>query len=47
MPRLADAFGEAAGGAKRQASAQQLLGRGYATILPLFADGAKGLKEQQ
>jgi hypothetical protein len=47
LPRLADAFGEAEGGAKRQASAQQLLGRGYATIIPLFADGAKGLREQQ
>lgn len=47
LPRLADAFGQAEGGAKRQASAQQLLGRGYATVLPLFADGAKGLKEQQ
>ena len=47
MPKLADAFGDAAGGAKRQASAQQLLGRGYATVLPLFASGAEGLKEQQ
>lgn len=47
LPRLADAFGDAAGGAERQASAQQLLGRGYQTIVPLFADGAKGLKEQQ
>jgi len=47
LPKLADSFGKAEGGAKRQASAQQLLGRGYATILPLFADGAEGLKEQQ
>lgn len=47
MPRLANAFGDAAGGAERQASAQQLLGRGYQSILPLFAEGAKGLREQQ
>jgi hypothetical protein len=47
MPKLADAFGKAEGGARRQASAQQLLGRGYATIVPMFADGAKGLEEQQ
>jgi hypothetical protein len=44
--RVAKAFGEAEGGAKRQASAQQLLGRGYATILPLFSEGTKSLKEQ-
>lgn len=44
---LADRFGDAEGGARRQAAAQQLLGRGYATVLPLFASGAAGLKEQQ
>jgi hypothetical protein len=47
LPTLANAFGDAAGGAERQASAQELLGRGYQSILPLFASGAKGLREQQ
>jgi hypothetical protein len=31
---------------ERQAAAQQLLGRGYQTILPLFTEGTKSLKEQ-
>ena len=44
--QVADAFGEAEGGAKRQATAQKLLGRGYQTILPLFAEGSKSLKER-
>lgn len=43
---IAERFGEVEGGAKRQASAQQLLGRGYATLLPLFSEGTKGLREQ-
>lgn len=43
---VADAFGKMEGGTRRQASAQKLLGRGYATILPMFASGAKGLREQ-
>jgi hypothetical protein len=43
---LADAFGNAEGSTKRQAAAQKLLGRGYQTILPMFAEGSKGLKEQ-
>ncbi len=42
----ADAFGEAEGGAMRQQAAQKLLGRGYQTLLPLFAEGSKSLKEQ-
>ena len=44
---IADAFGEAGGGAVRQQAAQKLLGRGYRDLLPLFAEGTKGLKEQQ
>ena len=44
---IANAFGEAEGGAVRQQAAQKLLGRGYQTLLPLFAEGAEGLKEQQ
>jgi hypothetical protein len=43
---LADAFGNAEGSTKRQAAAQKLLGRGYQTLLPMFSQGAKGLKEQ-
>ncbi|MBN8867517.1 MAG: hypothetical protein J0H98_08180 [Solirubrobacterales bacterium] len=44
--KIANAFGEAEGGTQRQAVAQQLLGRGYQTILPLFTAGEKSLKEQ-
>ena len=43
---VADGFGEAEGGALRQQAAQKLLGRGYQTLLPLFAEGSKGLREQ-
>lgn len=43
---LAEAFGEAEGSTTRQAAAQKLLGRGYQSLLPMFADGAKGLKDQ-
>ena len=46
LMRVAEALGEAGGGAKRQAAAQQLLGRGYQTVLPLFSEGTKSLKEQ-
>lgn len=44
---VADAFGNLEGGTKRQALAQQLLGRGYQSILPLFSEGSKSLKEQE
>lgn len=43
---LADAFGRAKGSAERQAAASTLLGRGYRTLLPLFASGSKSLREQ-
>ncbi len=43
---VADGFGEAEGGALRQQAAQKLLGRGYQTLLPLFAEGSKSLQEQ-
>ena len=43
---VANAFGDAEGGALRQQAAQKLLGRGYQTLLPLFAEGKKSLKEQ-
>lgn len=46
VTRIADAFGEAEGSAKRQAAAQALLGRGYQSLLPMFSEGAKGLEEQ-
>lgn len=46
LMRVAKALGDAEGGSKRQAAAQQLLGRGYSTVLPLFAEGTKGLQEQ-
>lgn len=44
--KVADALGKARGGSVRQAAASALLGKGYATILPLFSEGTKGLKEQ-
>lgn len=44
--RVARALGEEEGGAKRAAAAKLLLGKGYATVLPLFSEGTKGLKEQ-
>ncbi|HTU15633.1 MAG TPA: phage tail tip lysozyme [Solirubrobacterales bacterium] len=43
---VAKALGNAEGSTKRQAAAQTLLGRGYATILPMFSKGAAGLKDQ-
>jgi hypothetical protein len=39
-------FGEAKSGPQRQAAGMALLGKGYQTILPLFAQGNKALKEQ-
>lgn len=39
-------FGEAEAGPKRQSAAMSLLGKGYSTVLPLFAQGSKGLQEQ-
>jgi hypothetical protein len=44
--RVAEALGKEEGGAKRAAAAKSLLGKGYATLLPLFSEGAEGLKEQ-
>ncbi|MGI8593940.1 MAG: hypothetical protein ACR2ML_06165, partial [Solirubrobacteraceae bacterium] len=45
--QVADGLGRMEGGTKRQATAQALLGRGYQTLLPMFAQGSKGLREQQ
>jgi len=44
--RTAKALGDETGGTKRMTAAKSVLGKGYATLLPLFSDGAKGLKEQ-
>jgi hypothetical protein len=46
LMRVAKALGEEEGGTKRSAAAKALLGKGFSTILPLFAEGTKGLKEQ-
>ncbi len=46
LMRVGKALGDAHGGSVRQAAAQQLLGRGYQAILPLFSEGTKGLQEQ-
>ena len=43
---VARKFGAADAGPRRQAAALSLLGKGYSTVLPLFAQGSKGLKEQ-
>lgn len=43
---VADKFGAAKAGPQRQAAAMALLGKGYSTVLPLFASGSKGLQEQ-
>jgi hypothetical protein len=45
--RVADALGAAEGGAKRTTAAKALLGKGFQTILPLFSEGSKSLREQQ
>jgi hypothetical protein len=39
-------FGKAEAGPRRQSAAMSLLGKGYSTVLPLFAQGNKGLQEQ-
>ena len=39
-------LGEAEAGPKRQSAAMALLGKGYSAVLPLFAQGNKGLQEQ-
>lgn len=44
--RVAKALGEEEGGAKRSAAAKAVLGKGFSTLLPLFSEGTKGLKEQ-
>jgi hypothetical protein len=43
---VADGLGRTEKGAKRTALAQQLFGRGAQTLLPLFNDGSKSLREQ-
>jgi hypothetical protein len=43
--RVAKALGEEEGGAKRSAAAKSLLGKGFATLLPLFSEGAEGLEK--
>jgi hypothetical protein len=44
--RVAKALGEEEGGAKRSTAAKALLGKGFQTLTPLFAEGVEGLKEQ-
>lgn len=44
--RVAQALGDLQGGAKRTTAAKALLGKGFQTLLPLFSEGTKGLKEQ-
>jgi hypothetical protein len=44
--RSAKALGEEKGGTVRMTAAKALLGKGYQSILPLFSEGTKGLKEQ-
>jgi hypothetical protein len=46
LMRVVKALGEEEGGAKRATAAKAVLGKGYATLLPLFAEGTEGLKEQ-
>jgi hypothetical protein len=46
LMRTAKALGDEKGGTVRMAAAKALLGKGYQAILPLFAEGTKGLKEQ-
>ena len=43
---MAGAFGRAKGGPERQAAALGILGKSYKDIIPLFAQGNKGLQEQ-
>jgi hypothetical protein len=46
LMRVAKALGEEEGGTKRTTAAKALLGKGFTTLLPLFSEGTKGLKEQ-
>lgn len=46
LMRVVKALGEEEGGAKRSTAAKAILGKGYQTLLPLFSQGAEGLKEQ-
>jgi hypothetical protein len=46
LHRTVSALGDLHGGTTRQVLAQQLLGRGFQSILPLFAEGNKGLQDQ-
>lgn len=46
LTKLATGFGKLKGGTERQAIAQQVLGRGWKTLLPLFAEGNKSLQQQ-
>ena len=46
LTELADGYSKMPAGVKRTALAQQLLGRGSASLTPLLASGSKGLKEQ-
>ena len=43
---VADALQDTEGGAKRQAAATALLGRGYGTLLPIMGKGSDALREQ-
>jgi hypothetical protein len=43
---VAEALGKEEGGAKRSAAAKALLGRGSRELIPIFAQGTEGLKEQ-
>jgi hypothetical protein len=44
--RVAKALGDAKGGAQRLTAAKALMGKGFQSVLPLFSEGVKGLKEQ-
>jgi hypothetical protein len=46
LTKLADGFGGMAGGTRRAALAQALLGRSSQTTLPIFTSGSKAMKEQ-
>lgn len=46
LGEVADGLGKLEGGTKRQALAQQTLGRGYQSVLPLFTEGSKSMREQ-
>jgi hypothetical protein len=44
--KIADGLHKMPGGAKRAAVAQQVLGKGWKTLLPLLNQGSKGIREQ-